>query len=118
MSSFDSERSTEGETNTFEIQLESQLVTAVSEVLNKIIDQHRQERGYNRIVRLQKRMPFSSLTKPEINLNDYLIRFISYSKIEEASLIIALIYIDRICQKNNIIITEYNIHRYYLLISS
>lgn len=113
MSSFDSERSTEEEEITNAgIESESQLVSAIADVLNKIIAQHKKDnRYYNRIVRRQKRMAFSLPTKPDISLFDYLNRIISYSKLEESTLIIALIYIDRVCKSNHIIITDYNVYR-------
>ena len=34
-----------------------------------------------------------------------------YTKIEETTLTLALIYIDRLCRKKKILLTEYNVHR-------
>ena len=48
---------------------------------------------------------------PEISIYDYLYRIKKYSSIEDSTLIISLIYIDRICKNKGIILTKYNIHR-------
>ena len=53
---------------------------------------------------------FTYKVKPSISLLDYLRRIIKYVKIEYSTLIIALIYIDRIC-KEKVFLNEYNIHR-------
>ena len=48
---------------------------------------------------------------PEISIYDYLYRIKKYSSLEDSTLIISLIYIDRICKNKRIILTKYNIHR-------
>jgi hypothetical protein len=48
---------------------------------------------------------------PEISIYDYLYRIKKYSLIEDSTLIISLIYIDRVCNNKGIILTKYNIHR-------
>ena len=59
---------------------------------------------------------FSRGLIPRIFLIDYLIRIQEYSGIENSTIIIALIYIDRICVRKRITLTKFNIHR--LLITS
>ena len=56
-------------------------------------------------------MAFSSNLIPNISLEDYLIRIQMYTNMEKSSLIISLILIDRVCQKSNLTLTYYNIHR-------
>ena len=56
-------------------------------------------------------MVFSANLIPNISIQDYLIRIQTYSKIEKSTLIISLILIDRICQRANLTLTYYNIHR-------
>lgn len=51
---------------------------------------------------------FNSKVIPNISILDYLNRIIDYSDIEENTLILGLIYIDKIAKK--ITITKYNIH--------
>ena len=52
---------------------------------------------------------FTFKKKPSISLLDYLRRIIKYLQIEYSTLIIALIYIDRLC-KEKVYLSEYNIH--------
>lgn len=58
--------------------------------------------------------PFSRKSIPEISVGDYLERIKKYTKLEKSTLIIAMIYIDRICNQNRIQLTQYNIHRILL----
>ena len=53
---------------------------------------------------------FTYKKKPGISLLDYLRRIIKYTKIEFSTLILSMIYIDRIC-KEKVFLNEYNIHR-------
>ena len=53
---------------------------------------------------------FSSNKIPSISLKDYLYRIAYYTEAEEATFIIALIYIDRL-NKYGLILNSYNIHR-------
>ena len=56
-------------------------------------------------------MVFSSNTIPNISICDYLLRIQTYSFIEKSTLILSLIYIDRLCQHCKLTLTFYNIHR-------
>lgn len=58
--------------------------------------------------------PFSKKIVPSITVSDYLERIKKYTKIEKGTLILAMIYIDRICNLNRIILSPYNIHRILL----
>ena len=51
---------------------------------------------------------------PNISLYNYIYRFQKYSEVEDNTLILALIYIDRICC-HNFIINYYNIHKIFLI---
>lgn len=53
---------------------------------------------------------FHSILVPQISIQDYLDRIQQYSGIEDSTLIISLIYLDRLVQKN-IIITQHNVHK-------
>ena len=53
---------------------------------------------------------FTYKIKPGISLLDYLRRIIKYTKIEFSTLILSMVYIDRIC-KEKVFLNEYNIHR-------
>ena len=82
----------------------------ISKVLNDLISKNKTLKIYNKKVKEQSNMCFSSKKKPKISISDYLHRIIEYTNIENSTLIISLIYLDRICQ-NDILLTEYNIHR-------
>ena len=56
-------------------------------------------------------MVFSATTIPSITIKEYLIRIQTYSHIEKSTMILSLIYIDRLCEIADITLTFYNIHR-------
>ena len=53
---------------------------------------------------------------PSISIKDYLLRLSRHAKVNESTIIIILIYIDRLCHMNHFILTYYNIHK--LILSS
>ena len=59
----------------------------------------------------QKSNSFYAKKIPSIPVISYIERILKYSKMEEATLIVMLIYIDRLCENNNFLLTENNIHR-------
>ena len=87
------------------------LISAISETLNMILEQNKSLENYKDIIKQQSKMPFSANSVPEISIQDYLIRIQTYSNIEKSTLIISLIYIDRICENSNLNLTYFNIHR-------
>ena len=87
------------------------LLRAMSVTLTSILDSNKNLENYSEILNKQSRMVFSSNIIPKISLQDYLIRIQTYSNVEKSTLIISLMYIDRLCNKANITLTYYNIHR-------
>ena len=83
----------------------------MSVTLTSILDSNKNLENYSEILNKQSRMVFSSNIIPNISLQDYLIRIQTYSNVEKSTLIISLMYIDRLCNKANITLTYYNIHR-------
>ena len=82
------------------------LVKEIADILNSVIlknKKFKKTKGEN--------SPFFHQNAPSISIYDYILRILSYSKIEKSTLIISLIYIDKICHKKEIILTKYNIHR-------
>ena len=57
---------------------------------------------------------FTNKNIPPISIKDYLLRLSKHSKVNESTIIITLIYIDRICNLNHFILTYYNIHKMIL----
>lgn len=58
--------------------------------------------------------PFSSKTMPSMPLIHYLKRVIKYSKPETSSLILAMIYIDKVCENSKYVLNINNIHKFLL----
>ncbi len=50
---------------------------------------------------------------PPITLDKYLDRILQYTEVEESTVIIMLIFIDRICETSNLYMTQNCIHRYF-----
>jgi len=59
----------------------------------------------------QKKLTFYSREVPFISIKDYLYRIHNFSEAEDNTFILALIYIDKICEIASIILSEHNIHR-------
>ena len=82
------------------------LLKIISETLNSIIEENNKSKK-----KKNDHSPFEHNHAPKISLFDYLLRIQKYSEVEDSTLIIALIYIDRICKKKGIVLSKYNIHR-------
>lgn len=91
--------------------LDIELINAISKTLYLVLEQNEKLPDYNDIIKQQEKFPFSASAIPNISINNYLIRIQHYSGIDKTTLILALIYIDRICEIAEITITYYNIHR-------
>ena len=82
------------------------LLKEISTTLNSIIQESNKNKNQHKDNSL-----FSRQQIPKISIFDYLLRIQKYSGIEESTIIISLIYIDRICKKKGIVLSKYNIHR-------
>jgi hypothetical protein len=58
---------------------------------------------------------FTNKNIPSISIKNYLLRLSKHSKINESTIILILIYIDRICNMNHFILTYYDIHKMKLV---
>ena len=94
-------------------QIES-ISLSISTILEELLIQNSKLSYYKKKIYEQSKMVFSSNKKPKISILDYINRIIKYTYVEKSSLIVSLIYLDRICQ-NDILITDYNIHRLLLI---
>ncbi len=97
----ETEASTTAQTN-----LSIAFIKEISNILNTIISTNKKEK-----IKKSTNSPFNHDQVPKISIFDYLLRIKKYSGIENSTLIIALIYIDRICKKKIFLLTKYNIHR-------
>ena len=85
-----------------------------AKILLHILSENKKSKDYYKKINLNQDGHFTFKIKPNINLLDYLRRILKYLKIEYSTLIIAMIYIDRIC-KEKVFLNEYNIHRIMLI---
>ena len=84
------------------------------QILLHILSENKKLSNYYQKIELNKDGHFTFKMRPGISLFDFLQRIIKYVKIEFSTLIIAMIYIDRIC-KEKVFLNEYNIHRIMLI---
>ena len=111
MSSFDSEISTEDNNTQIQKEKFDNIINNMTAILNQLISQNKNSLNYKKIIRNQKESVFSAKDPPQISILDYLNRIKYYSQIENNTLICSLIYIDKLCTLNEIVLTELNIHR-------
>ena len=88
-----------------------ELIKVISDILSAIIEENEKLPNIKQIILKQKKMFFSEKTIPNILIYDYLKRIQEYTFIERNTLILSLIYIDRLCTLGQITLTYYNIHR-------
>ena len=94
-----------------EIQINEILLNKINKILTIVLEENKALKNYKEKLSLQKNMAFTSYNKPSLSIKDYLYRIQSYSEAEDNTIIIGLMYIDRICEHSSIILTPYNIHR-------
>jgi len=91
---------------------ETQIIKAIVANLNDIIEENR------------KRINIKYITKdnlfyldqlPNISFGDYIIHLMKYTHISISTLILAVIYIDKFCEKFKYVLTLHNIYRIILI---
>jgi ATP-dependent 26S proteasome regulatory subunit len=87
------------------------LIKAISQTLTSIVENNKKMANYKEIVKKQSKMYFSANLVPDISIEKYLERIQTYSNMEKSTLILSLIYIDKLCHNCDVILTYYNIHR-------
>jgi hypothetical protein len=96
----------------------NRLLRTAAKILNEILDENKltaSKSADNTSKNKKCATIFDSKKVPTISLYDYLERLTKYTKMEESTLVIALIYIDRICEYNDIELNDLNIHRYKII---
>ena len=99
------------ELNNCEKIFEIKTLESVLNILNLFIEKNKGLRNYSQKIKKQEKSIFSQNQIPEISLEKYLNRIKKYTEIENNTLIISLIYIDRLFQESNLILTAFNVHR-------
>ena len=92
-------------------KINHQLNSNISISLLNLITSNKLKKNYKEILKKQKNMLFNLKKLPKISVGDFIYRIVYYSKIEDETLISGVIYLDRFCKKQKIVLTEYNIHR-------
>ena len=87
------------------------IIKSINDSLSTVLEENKKLSNYKEILLKQSKICFSSNSIPSITLYDYLIRIQKYANPEKNTLILSLIYIDRLCKLGNIVLTYYNIHR-------
>ena len=87
------------------------LLDNISSILESLIEENKNLQNYKDKMKLQKKLIFYSREVPSISIKDYLYRINNFSEAEDNTFILALIYIDKICEIASIILSEHNIHR-------
>ena len=106
----DSNNNKKEEDNPFHIK-NYNLIKSISQTLLQILENNKKMSNYKKVIHKQIKSPFSSNIIPKISLEDYLLRIQAYSNMEKSTLIIGLIFIDKLCNISDIVLTYYNIHR-------
>ena len=88
----------------------NKIITAISEILKQIAENNNEQHIKKDLLKKQHSILYSEIP-PKISVYDYVYRIQKYCLIEKNTIILALIYIDRICEMNRFILTNYNIHR-------
>src|SRR5690242_13008372 len=87
------------------------LINSISTILYEIIGDNIKDETIQERISKQRGLSYNAKKRPSVSLEDYLERIIKYSEMEENTLILALIYIDMICKRKGLILTELNVHR-------
>ena len=97
------------------IQASNIVIDIVSEILDEIVKENENteindnDEDHSTLIQ-----DFFCKKHAQISINKYLKRFMKYSKPEPSTIIITLIYIDKICESSNLQLTILNIHRLLL----
>ena len=103
----DSDQSETDETNTSENENRlPELLEEISSVLEAIIRQNKNAKNTE-----NKNIEIFYTQEPSITIYDYLDRIQKYLNVNNSTLILSLIYIDRICKEKGIKLRKNNIHR-------
>ena len=103
-------KSTEIDTSD-DAQINEILLNKINKILSIVLEENKALKNYKEKLSSQESMTMTSYNKPSLSILDYLYRIQSYTEAEDNTIIIGLMYIDRICETSSIILTPYNLHR-------
>ena len=82
-------------------------IEVISDLLNNICEENKKKRE----VPNMKIQPFTTVNIPSMPIKDYLLRLSQFTRVNESTIILTLIYIDRICKMNNFSLNFNNIYK-------
>lgn len=90
---------------------------AISYILNEIIDEN--EASKKMYTKQQKEIEKNDIFRgrkiPSISVEKFLLRILKYTNLEESTLTMSLVYLDRYCELTTVKLSNLNIHRLILL---
>lgn len=86
------------------------LISSITKTLTVILNENKEKDNKSKKISSKEKI-FTSNKIPKISLYDYLVRIQTYTNMEKSSLILSLIYIDKLCEFSGILLSFYNIHR-------
>ena len=94
----------------------NQIIDTMSQILEEIIQETETQNIQLELSPEIKELTdkFISKKTPSITINKYLRRIVKYAKPEPSTLIMVLIFIDRVCESSNLQLSSTNIHRLIL----
>jgi len=84
------------------------VVTVLAAVLERLVKSNESNPNGNKKTEVTK---YHALKAPGITIQQYLYRIHKYTLVSTESFVLALIYIDRLIQRNNFVLSELNVHR-------
>ena len=102
-----------------DFQLTATVLTIVADILQEIVNENNNQEPYDPKVNMDDEIKclvcqYNSKTKPQVTIQRYLSRIVKYANPEPSSIIMCLIYIDKLCESTNIQLTNLNVHRLIL----
>lgn len=88
----------------------NELIKSINCILSEIINEN-MDSSKAKLREEQKNTSFYSRKVPSISVVSYIERILKYTKMEDATLIVMLIYIDKLCESSSFLLTENTIHR-------
>ena len=86
-------------------------IKIISDLLNNICEENENKTQNISLINIKQ---FMTKVIPSISIEDYMMNLFIYTKINESTIILILIYIDRFCNLNNVSLSYYNIHKIIL----
>ena len=94
-----------------ESKINESLLNKINQIFKIVLEENEKLKNYPDKLSSRRGVAFNSNYIPSISIKKYLYRIAYYTEIEENTIIMALIYIDRISEISKIMLTPYNIHR-------